>query len=260
MSGFSDFLSRFQFRPEGGMLVGIEREALLVRNNSMVPIAKEVLEALKTNGRYGYELSACQLEDRIGPVDLQNLLLSLEENEAEIREAEKNLQFQRFLYEVGPADMPLDVYPDPTGRYQIITKDMPREILLAACRVIGTHIHIGMPNHETALAVYNKVFSKWEDLCRMGDGSCGERLEIYTRMAPDFKPSYYPNWDNFYREAIQKGFELDPRKCWHLIRLSVHGTIEFRMFGTTRELKRIVTWAKYCHELCSRAYNDIVRK
>ncbi|MDO8557546.1 MAG: hypothetical protein Q7R98_03765 [Candidatus Jorgensenbacteria bacterium] len=250
MEELQNFLTRFKFCPEGEMLVGIEREAFLVRSGSIVPIAREVLEMLGMNGRYGYELSACQLEDRVGPIDIAHLLEKLCANEVEIARAEQSLKFQRFVCEVAPDDMPLDVYPDPTGRYQEITKTMPREILLAACQVIGTHVHIGMPDTITALLVYNNVISHWEELCRMGDGSCGRRLEIYKKMAPDFVPPHYPSWEHFYREAVEKGFETDPRKCWHLIRLSVHGTIEFRMFGTTCELERIVTWAKRCHELC----------
>lgn len=250
MDGFEKFLAKFAFRPEGDMLVGIEREVLLTRNESIAPIAEEVLRHIGVNGRYGYELSACQLEDRVGPVRVENLLTTLQANEREIRQAEEELGFQRFTFEVGPANMPLDVFPHPTGRYQEITKDMPREILLAACRVIGTHIHIGMPDRETALVVYNGIIGNWEDLCRMGDGSSGERLAIYAKMAPDFVPPRYTNWRCFFEEALQKGFESDPRKCWHFIRLSVHGTIEFRMFGTTRDLERVVTWAKRCHDLC----------
>lgn len=250
MNGFTEFLARFDFKPEGSRLIGIEREALLTVNGFITPVAEKVLQKLGNHGRFGYELSACQLEDRVGPTDLMHLIDELSANEADIEKAEQELGFQRFVYEVGPDDMPLDVYPDPTGRYQRITKDMPHETLLAACRVIGTHIHIGMPDHATAIGVYNKVAPHWEELCWMGDGSCGKRLEIYKRMAPDFLPPHYPSWESFYEEALQKGFDSDPRKCWHFIRLSVHGTIEFRMFGTTRELTRIATWAKRCLELC----------
>ncbi|MFH0806365.1 MAG: hypothetical protein V1885_01425 [Candidatus Brennerbacteria bacterium] len=250
MEELKKFLAQFMFSPEHNLHMGIERETFLMRHGVIVPIAPEVLRTLSKHGRYGYELSACQLEDRVGPIPIGELLGALRRNEAEIAAAEQALGFSRSAYEVGPADMPLDVYPDPTGRYQKIIKNMPREVLLAACRVIGTHVHIGMPDPKTALTVYNRIHHHWEELGRMGDGSSGERLAIYAKMAPDFVPPHYPSWEHFYREAVEKGFASDPRKCWHLIRLSAHGTIEFRMFGTTRELERIVTWAKYCHELC----------
>jgi gamma-glutamyl:cysteine ligase YbdK (ATP-grasp superfamily) len=149
--------------------------------------------------------------------------------------------------------MPLDVYPDPTGRYQKITRDMPREVLTAACRIIGTHVHIGMPDHETALRVYNRLCPYFEHLCEMGNGSFGERLAIYRQMAPKYKPTPYESWEDFYGSACKKGFVEDPRKCWTLIRISVHGTIEFRMFGATDNHERIVRWATKCHELCMEA-------
>ena len=130
---------------------------------------------------------------------------------------------------------------------------LSRETLLAACRVIGTHVHIGMPNHEMALRVYNNVISCVPILCHLGDHSNGERLQIYKVMAPNCVPVRYEDWDEFSTYARKNGFANDPRKCWHLIRISIHGTIEFRMFGVTRKLTEIVTWAKVCHRLCTQA-------
>lgn len=149
--------------------------------------------------------------------------------------------------------MPLDVYPDPTGRYQRITKDMPRKILRAACRVIGTHVHVGMRDHEMALRVYNYAIRHLAELCEMGNGSFGERLAIYKQMAPDYEPKPYASWEEYYNTALEKGFAEDPRKCWTLIRISVHGTIEFRMFGATDSIDRIVSWATRCHQICQEA-------
>ncbi len=244
------FLAQFKFEPRYSLYLGVEREAFLVKEGLITPIAAQVLEYLPDRVRYGYELSACQLEDRVGPTTLDGLKELLLENNREIEAVERELGFKRLFCEVGPTDMPLDVYPDPAGRYAQIVKGLPRETLLAACRVIGTHVHVGMPDHETALRVYNGVVKYWEELCRMGDGSGGQRLAIYRQMAPDFQPLPYRSWEDFYHEAVAKNFEFDPRKCWHLIRLSVHGTIEFRMFGATTELDRIVTWAARCQKLC----------
>lgn len=186
-----EFMKKFKFNSKKSLLVGIEREVLLSQNGNIVPIAEKVLQRLNDPKRYGYELSACQLEDRIGPTTVSNLMNELLKNENEIMDVEEKLGFNREYYEVGPVDMPLDVYPDPTGRYQEIIKNMPRDILLAACRVIGIHVHIGMPDHKTAINVYNNVIENWKELCRIGDGSCGERLEIYKKMAPDFIPKHY---------------------------------------------------------------------
>lgn len=253
-----EFLQLFGFRPEGELLVGMERERILLNGNGRAsPIAPQVLSWIWSQhgegNSFGYELSACQLEDRVGPCQLQEIRVELEKNDAVIKAAGQALGFSDFNYEVGPEDMPLDVYPDPTGRYQEIVKKLSPEVLKAACQVIGTHVHIGMPDHDSALRVYNGVIRALPELCVLGDESGGERLRLYKIMAPDFVPPPYSSWREFYEEAQQKNFAKDPRKCWHLIRLSVHGTIEFRMFGTTRDLDKVVSWADACHTLC-RAY------
>ncbi len=245
------FMSRFNFRRECCLAVGVERESFLTdKEGKIAPLAPMVLNFLTDRERFGYELSACQLEDRIGPCNLHEVRSELMKNERDILEAERMFQFKRIHMEVAPEDMPLDIYPDPTGRYQEIVKKLPRNILLAACRVTGTHVHIGMPNHHVALKVYNQVISQLDYLCTEGDGSSGRRLAIYKTMAPEQDLCPYGSWSDFHRQAVEKNFVDDPRRCWNLIRISVHGTIEFRMFGVTDNLDRIVSWAKICHNLC----------
>ncbi len=249
-----EFLGRFKFRPEGSLLVGVERECHLIANNgSIAPIAEKVLSYLGVGDRFGYELSACQLEDRAGPCKLDQLREQLLSNDLEIKQAERVVGFSRSFFEVAPDDMPLDVYPDPTGRYQRIVKTIPDNVLLAACQVIGIHVHIGMPDHHTALRVYNKAIGHTKALCELGDGSYGRRMAIYRVMAPDYIPPQYKSWQHYYNEAVTKGFDADPRKCWHLIRISVHGTIEFRMFGSTDDLDRIMSWVTACYNTCRQA-------
>ena len=249
----SEFMKKFNFHKEKELFVGIERECHLVdENGEIVPIAAKVLENIKDK-HFGYELSACQIESRTDPVRLESLKDALIKNDRVARYTLKTLSLGCSHKEVAPFDMPLDVYPDPKGRYQQIVKNMPIEILRAACRVIGTHIHIGMPDHETALRVYNEVINHADELISLGDGSNGERLEIYRIMAPDATPPAYASWKDFYSTACAKGFDQDPRKCWTLIRISIHGTIEFPMFGATDNLDTIVKWANRCWTICSTA-------
>lgn len=246
-----NFKKKFNFQEEKKLFVGVERECHLVNSEgSIVPMAFEVLTALG-HKNFGYELSACQLESRTEPVRIECVRDALLQNDNLVYPVLEKLSLWASHREVAPLDMPLDVYPDPTGRYQQITQNMPVEILRAACRVIGTHVHIGMPNHCTALNVYNKVISSTEKLMNLGDGSNGERLAIYRIMAPDAMPKAYKSWEDFYSMACVKGFEQDPRKCWTLVRISIHGTIEFRMFGTTSDVDVITGWARRCHQLCA---------
>jgi len=250
------FLDLFKFMPEKSMFMGIERECFLTNGQGkIIPSAYQMLQHLNQNcdERFGFELSACQLEDRIGPCEVFDLKKELIKNNEEISKIELKLGFKRSYVEVAPSDMPLNIYPDPTGRYQKIVKNMPKNILLAACRIIGTHVHVGMPSHEVALKTYNKIINYCNELCQLGDGSNGKRLKIYKIVAPECQPVAYKNWDEFYQYAIEKNFVHNPRNCWHLIRITVHGTIEFRMFGPTIDLNKIISWAKKCHQICYQA-------
>ncbi|MCX6712780.1 MAG: hypothetical protein NTY66_01075 [Candidatus Vogelbacteria bacterium] len=185
-------MARFKFDREKQLMVGVEREAFLTNNEKITPRAEYVLEQRelkesKQEDQFGYELSACQIESRIGPCNLDRLHSQLRLVENTLVQALKEISrhdtglgaagadwlrddpegyvhanFGLRYTEVGPEDMPLNVYPNP--RYLEIVKTMPRHILLAACRVIGTHVHIGMPDHETALRVYNAVIPYTDEL------------------------------------------------------------------------------------------------
>lgn len=268
------FKSQFAFDSSKALFVGVEREYFITNSEGViVPKAKQILDYAGVDyypawedyfpdriqdERFGYELSACQIESRTFPCQITELGKELVVGQRDLEEylcqasRKGGIKLNLSCVEVAPETMPLDVYPDPSGRYQKIVKKMPREILLAACRVIGTHVHIGMPDHETALRVYNSAIKHVDELCKLGDKSNGERLEIYKIVAPDFMPPSYSDWQVFYETAVKKGFDSDPRKCWNLIRISKHGTIEFRMFGTTDDLDEIIKWAEKCHSICKK--------
>jgi len=259
LNRFNSFCGKFLFDSNYQLSVGVERECFLLdKNGTIAPIASFVLQNIGKDNRFGHELSACQLEDRIGPCSISDVRLCLEQNESILKEAESSLGFGRLFQEVGPSDMLFDISPDPTGRYQRIQKSIPQDVLEAACRVIGTHVHIGMPDHFSALFVYNKVIQYVDELCQIGDFSNGERLKLYKKVAPKCDPKPYKTWHEFYQEAVRLGFDSNPRSSWTLIRISVHGTIEFRMFGATTDLNMIVGWANRCYNLCKLALLDIM--
>ncbi|MFA6158034.1 MAG: hypothetical protein WC763_00195 [Candidatus Paceibacterota bacterium] len=248
-----NFRRLFRFDPEKSLCVGVERECFLLdASGRIAPLAKQAL-GLLSDPRFDYELSACQLEERIGPCHVDSVEKLFLENDRIVSTALRGSGIQRSFLEVGLTDMPLDVYPDPSGRYAEIAGNMPREKLLAACRVIGTHVHVGMPNHAMALKVYNSAIHHVDELIQMGNGSFGERLSIYRTVAPACDPQPYASWESFHEAAVREGFSEDPRRCWSLIRMSRHGTIEFRIFGSTDCPERIGRWAKRCHEICREA-------
>ena len=259
MTQIEKFFAQFKFDPARTGLVGVEREqftADYARN--IVPASGRYLEAItaldgrvdKDRLQFGYELSACQLESKIGPSEIADLRRWLNVSEAILRSIDGQLRLTRIHAELAPENMPLDIYPDPTGRYQRITADMPKMVLTAACRVAATHIHIGMPNLETAISSYNKVISHTDELIRMGDHSSGKRMDLYRVMAPRYRPETIHSPRELFERSVAHGFVSDPRQCWTVIRISVHGTVEFRMFGATDSAERIVEWAGYCRKLC----------
>jgi len=249
MVSIQDFLAKFSFDERKSLYLGVERECFLVQNTEISPIAQMVLNELGIiDERFSYELSACQLEDKTKPCTLDHLKEWLLINEKIIKKAEEELEFSRS-FKTAPVDMPLDIYPDP--RYQEIAKKMSREVLLAACRIIATQFHIGMPNMEDALKVYNEAIKHVDELCKLGNDN--ERLEIYKIVKPNLTPPHYRDCQAFYEAAKTNNFVENPRNCWHLIRISIHGTIEFRMFPAVENLDTVVKWAKTCHDICKEA-------
>lgn len=245
---FSGFIKKFRFRKAMAGYVGVERERFLVLPSGiLVPRSGEFLRLIN-DSRWTYELSACQVEDRTRPCkDASQVKLELLENDNNGRTVAEKLQLRLLTKEVQDAEMPLDVYPDP--RYLAIVRSIPKERLSAACRVTGTHLHFGMKDINDALRAYNALLPHVDELCLMGDHSQGERIRLYKEMAVNWEPPAYENSEHFFETALKDGFVENPRNCWHLIRISVHGTVELRMFGVTRYADEIVEWISYVRSI-----------
>lgn len=235
------FFAKFAFDRKKQELIGIERERFLINDKGkIVPRAEEFLKKIN-DSLWTYELSACQIEDRTVPTrKIVDIRKSLEENDQKAQCVADQLKLNLFFTEVADKDMPLDVYPDP--RYLEITKTISRERLEAACRVAATQIHFGVGDIYKAIDLYNSLVGHLDCLCRMGDHSNGERLRLYRIMAQKWQPPFYENPDQFFQTAVKEGFADDPRNCWHLIRISKHGTIELRMLGATENINEILEW------------------
>ena len=246
------FLNEYGFVPEYTLKISIEREYFIGdRDGNIKASGPKLVKWINDPDQYDTDLPACQLESRIILADINNVEQKLWGQERALRDFGVKYSFTRIFDEVGPEDIPLDV--TPKKRYLDIAKDLTDDELRSGCRVIGTHVHIGMPDFETALVVYNHVIQYLDELCEMGDGSNGERLRLYKEMAPNYMPPKYDSLRDFYSTAVEQGFAKDPTKCWHLIRIHPNGTIEFRMFGSTQNVGKVASWAKRCHEICLEA-------
>ena len=245
-----EFLRKFGFKPELCGYIGIERERFLTkRNGVIVPESQRFLEFID-NPAWTYELSACQVEDRTRPrKDFFRIEQELLRNDNEGMCVAERLGLRLVVKEVGPKTMRLDVYPDP--RYLEIVKHISRARLSAACRVTGTHIHIGVANIEEAIRVHNVLGLASRQLAVLGDHSEGERLRLYRTMAPDWKVPCYESTEHFFEIAKKKRFAENPRNCWNLVRISRHGTVECRMFGVTPHIDEVISWVSAVRSLAA---------
>lgn len=249
---FETFISQFSFDPTYKGYVGVEWEVFVTdQAGRVVPSSAQILEALKGNccaDQVGYELSACQVELRTKPVKLAGLKEALVECREALTQASAKVGLQIAYMELAPSDIPLDVYPDP--RYLEIKSRLSVETLRAGCRVAGVHVHVGMPDYATALRTYRHVLPYVPHLVMLGDRSEGERMRLYRSMTPESDPPDIQSWEHLYEYACARGWVNDPRSWWSLVRISKHGTIEFRVFGSTDDINQIFNWANLCHKLC----------
>lgn len=249
---YDRFVNRFVFRKELEGYIGIEREHfLLLHDGTPTPQSPEFLRRI-SDPRWTYELSACQVEARTVPHnDLDSLKLELLENENNAHYIAEKIGVALINQSVAIATMSLDVYPDDP-RYEEIAKVLSPEQLRAACRVAGTHIHVGVGNIQQAINVYNLLVSYLGQLIQMSEGFDSERLALYKVVTPNWIPPHYEDIEDFFWTALENGFLENPRNCWNLIRISIHGTVELRMFGATDHVDEIIGWASQVRELITK--------
>lgn len=258
MSTREAFFRSFQFNPKLLGAIGVEREFFLVDSNGN-PIARspEFLERIH-DARWTYELSACQVEDRTPPcMKPEQLEVELRKGISIGRATALSMNAQLATMEVAPENMPRDIYPNEP-RYKGIEHKLSSEQLLAALRVTGTHIHIGMGSMEMALAAANMLLSYLDNLIEIGDGSHGERMRLYRQVVQNPIPPTYVDAEHFYQTAVEQGFAENPRSCWHLVRISRHGTVEIRVFGAAYNLRKrdhddgmILNWVQMIRRILS---------
>ena len=248
MKNITEFMSGFNFNPELAGQISCEREMFLFnRQGEIVPWAPKALQLLDDPSMC-FELSACQIESRVGPVSIESLNEDARRQQAFISSKLAQAGMSVRYLSVAPENMPLDVYPD--ARYLGIADRISPNALISACRVAGTHFHVGMPDWETALEVYNRAVDETYYLINLGNRTNGERIRIYAGMAKDFMPRTYRSVDDLFDNFCLNGLADNPRGCYHLIRISVHGTIEFRMFDNTDDPDDIDFWGRSCLEVC----------
>jgi carboxylate-amine ligase len=215
-------------------------------------ILKELRRYVKL-GWFGPELSACQVELKTPPCSsLTELRRCLERQVALLRFAASKHDLTVVFADVARIGMPLVVTKDATGRYQRIARELGPQRLRAACRTAGLHVHIGMPDHETALRVYNAMVPFVGTYEQLGDRSGGERLRLYRQVQPDASPRQFDSWDQLYAFALHNGFVDNLRNWWWLMRLTRYGTFENRCAGSLSTIDAVMAYVARSLEDCKR--------
>lgn len=242
------FLSQFAFSNAMRGYVGIERERFLKNAAGLyVPRAKKFLSEVK-DSHWTHELSACQVEDRTDPRNnTLELKYDLVRNTNNGIYAAQNIGAEIITEEVASFHVPLDVFP--LERYKNIVQTITKDRLRSACRVAGIHIHMGVGSIDEAIRVHNVCNAYRNKLIHMGDHSSGERIALYKEMAPQWSSPHYENVEHFFETATIEGFSESPKQCYHLVRISVHGTVECRMFGVTPHEDEIIYWVEFLKKI-----------
>ena len=140
-------------RSEVEFSVGVEEELQLVDadTHQLVPVAVELLERMDLpEGRVGHEAYAAQIELRSTPcADARDVRAALAENRAAAAAA-------------GATLMGTGLHPtDPLGGADIVDNPRYAEVAGSMRDLFGRtpeaalHVHVGMPDAETAIRVYN---------------------------------------------------------------------------------------------------------
>ena len=240
------FLAQIKFKPEFDGYVGVECEKLVGVAGMPIPIAHRILPQLNQMA-WTYELSNCQLEWRApkpcAPKRLASLYDGMRSGEFEVKAVLRAFGADLMTYEVGPVNMPLDHSPlDP--RYKRIAEGLSKEKLLAACQVIGTHVHIGCRDIAHAIRVYNVLREHVSHFASIGDHSEGERFRIYKVVEPNPDPPKISGVDELYELAQKKKFVTNIRDWWCWVRITRYGTVEVRVFGTTDDHDEVMYWVE----------------
>lgn len=243
------FLSQYNFNASLTGAIGIESEYFLT-NGSKMPIGKSpAFLKLINDETWTYELSACQVEHRSTPDRAtSDILKQIALGRLRGAAVAEQIGTRLKVLELAPQDMPLDVYPHDE-RYSGIVASISKEELIAACRVAGTHFHIGVRNIEEAIVLHNALAENLDKFIDMGDHTNGERIQLYKIMAKNWQPPRYESVDHLQAVAKEQGFEDKLRNCWHLIRISFHGTVEMRMFGISDSVEEVAPWIEAVREV-----------
>jgi carboxylate-amine ligase len=260
----------------GGLTIGVEEEFLLLdpATGATVPRASRVLDGhppLPDGAAFHRELRATQVESATGIcVDAQGLRAQLVRGRRLLREA-------AALHGTAVAATGTAVLSGPAalggnqGRFGRI--DTLYRGMVADYEACGCHVHVGVPDRETAVAVVNQLrpwlpallaLSVNSPLDHGRDTGYGSwRMVQQSRFPGAGIPPFFPDlaaYDDEVARLVDCGALVDASMSFWLVRPSNRlPTIEFRVADTALTVDEAVLQALLSRALVRRALADLAR-
>jgi carboxylate-amine ligase len=244
--------------------VGVEEELLLVDAETLrlVPAAVEVLAGMDAGDYASHEIYAATIELRSRPSS------TVEEAVSHLAELRASAQA------AGATLLAAGVHPDGEfGDAEHVTTDRYKEVgetmrgLLRRTPECALHVHVGMPDLETAIRVFNGLRGQIPILQGLAAASpfwFGRDSGLASARGAHVRP--YPgrgiprplrdgtDWSTIVEEVLAVGELDDPTFLWWDVRLNPrHGTVEVRELDAQASLYDVAALAALVRGLAREA-------
>ncbi|MFH1404830.1 MAG: glutamate-cysteine ligase family protein [Patescibacteria group bacterium] len=226
------YLKRFNFDPSKCGWLGCELELFVVdlASGKVVARAAEIINAVSAPWCKP-ELGATQVEITTDTLPTAEAIVSqLMSRLRTVRQVARELGLGLVAMEYAPYDIPIDAFPSP--RYERIANQMSEYRRRAAMRLAALHFHHGCGSWSDAFRVHNAFVRKISCSMIRGDHSRGARHATFQTFHATIMPMRIWNRFFFVVRAIVRGYLKDPKLDWSWERISVHGTVEGRSYGS----------------------------
>ncbi len=230
-----EFEKKFKFDPDYVGYMGAEEELWTVDSaGRLIPAAIRLFEMIGEDGDIKPELPAQQVEAVTGKcATVQELYDNIEQNRIRLDDLGREFGFEILSESIPPGRF--ELIPYPKKRYKQIMQQYSKSVLRHAW-IAGLHLHIGCSSKEAAIYFVNCFRNDLPALLGFSagpispEGYASERFFSYSEMCPDLVPPYLESFEHYTELAKEREFYDDPRRCWWLIRINPHGTVELRVF------------------------------
>lgn len=257
-----------KFNSNTRMTLGVEHEVQFINrsNGCLMPIAQDVLRVLSEHGcdgRITSEIFQSMIEVRTGVCDNAFEVFD------QLQELHLNLEMVANSFGAGilsTGTHPFEKYDDrklfPSKRYEKLI--LENQWIAKRLLIFGVHVHVGMPDGETAIAVSNQLQRYIPLLLALSANSpffenrnvglASSRSTIFESKPTGGHPVIFKSWTEFKDviDALKKSSSISTLKdLWWDVRLNNDfGTIEVRIFDSPLRLQNVAAFAALVQSIC----------